>query len=80
MESIWLSIAGGIIGLLAVQLVLWLLGLVAAQQFGNDVVLSLSPEDTLLGVVTSVIVGLVAGVIPARSAAKLNPVDAIRSS
>lgn len=80
MESIWLSIAGGFIGLLAVQGVLWLLGMVVQQQFGNDVVLSLSPEDTLLGVVTSVIVGLVAGIIPARSAARLNPVDAIRSS
>jgi len=80
MESIWLSIAGGIIGLLAVQMVLWLLGMVVQQQFGNDVVLSLSPSDTLLGVVTSVIVGLVAGIIPARSAARLNPVDAIRSS
>jgi len=42
--------------------------------------LSLSPEDTLLGVITSVIVGLIAGVIPARSASRLNPVDAIRSS
>lgn len=80
MESIWLSIAGGIIGLLAVQMVLWLLGMVVQQQFGNDVVLSLSPNDTLLGVITSVIVGLVAGIIPARSAARLNPVDAIRSS
>jgi ABC-type antimicrobial peptide transport system permease subunit len=36
-------------------------------------------EDALIGIITSVFVGIVAGYIPAASAAKMDPVAAIRS-
>jgi putative ABC transport system permease protein len=78
LESIWLSIAGGFIGILLVQGVLYLLGLAAQSQMPG-LTLSMGPEDTLFGVLTSVLVGMVAGFLPARSAAKLTPVEAIRS-
>ena len=78
LESIWLSIAGGFIGILLVQGVLYLLGLAAQSQMPG-LILSMGPEDTLFGVLTSVLVGMVAGFLPARSAAKLTPVEAIRS-
>ena len=78
LESIWLSIAGGFIGILLVQGVLYLLGLAAQSQMPG-LTLSMGPEDTLFGVLTSVLVGMVAGFLPARSAARLTPVEAIRS-
>lgn len=78
LESIWLSIAGGVIGLVLVQGVLYILGKIAQSQMPG-LELTMGPEDTLFGVVTSVVVGLLAGFLPARSAAKLTPVEAIRS-
>lgn len=80
MESVWLSLAGGILGLLSVQLIFILLNFAVHQQFGPDVSLVLSPEDTTLGVVVSIATGLLAGFLPARSAARMSPVEAIRSS
>lgn len=80
LESVWLSIAGGVIGLLIVAGVMALLDVIAKQSMGSDIQLSLMFDDAMLGVVTSVVVGLVAGFLPARSAANLNPVEAIRSN
>jgi putative ABC transport system permease protein len=80
LESVWLSIAGGGIGLLIVAGVMALLDVIAKQSMGSDIQLSLMFDDAMLGVVTSVVVGLVAGFLPARSAANLNPVEAMRSN
>jgi len=41
--------------------------------------LYLMPSDVFLGIGVSVLVGLLAGFLPASSGARLNPVDAIRS-
>jgi putative ABC transport system permease protein len=80
LESVWLSIAGGAIGLLLVAGLLKILDAFAKSGMGADVVLALNLEDALLGVITSIVVGLVAGFLPAQTAAKLSPVEAIRSN
>ena len=80
LESVWLSIAGGAIGLLWVSGLLKILDAFAKSGMGADVVLALNLEDALLGVISSVFVGLVAGYLPAQTAAKLSPVEAIRSN
>ncbi len=73
-EAVLLSLMGGAIGLLLVFSGTWL----ASNVFNMDVMLQM--KNVLLGVNVSVIIGLVAGFIPAWSAAKLNPVDAIRAN
>jgi len=73
LESSFLCVIGGIIGLLLVFFIT--LGLSAILPFK----VSLSPGIIGLGLGISISVGLLAGIIPAWTAAKLDPVVAIRS-
>ncbi len=79
LESIWLCVAGGAIGLGFVALTLLAIQSFAAQSLGSNVEIGLAYSDALLGLLVSVGVGILAGFLPARSASKLNPVDAMRS-
>ena len=71
-EAVILSIIGGIIGLLLVFLVLKVL--TSAISFS----LVLNLKNIFWGIVTSSAIGLVAGIVPAIIAARMNPVKAIR--
>ncbi len=73
-ESIMLSLMGGIVGLLLV----FTGTTIVARVFEIDFLLSTS--NILLGINVSAIIGLVSGFIPAWSAARLDPVEAIRST
>lgn len=73
LESSFLCLIGGAIGLFLVFIVSKLLS--TALPFK----VFLSPVTMLIGVGISVTVGLLAGIIPAWSAARLDPVVAIRS-
>ncbi len=70
-ESVFLSLIGGILGML----------LVFALTFIDlgSLPLILSFNNILLGLLVSVVIGVVSGIIPAAMAAKLDPVVAIRS-
>jgi putative ABC transport system permease protein len=71
-ESVLLSLIGGLSGLLLV----WLLTFVP---FGSlQVVLSM--PNIILGLGVSSVIGLVAGIVPAAIAARLDPVIAIRAN
>ena len=78
-ESVILCIIGGLIGLGMVWGTLKLLNFVLQHQLDSAFVLYLMPSDIVLGIGVSVLVGLLAGFLPASAGAKLNPVDAIRS-
>ena len=79
LEAIWLCLIGGLIGLLFVWLTFLGLNAILKETMGEGFVLVLSASDTQLGLWTSAIVGIVAGFIPARQAARLNPVEAMRA-
>lgn len=72
-ESVALCVIGGTIGLLFVWLTISILKTVVDFNF------LLPISRVVAGLSISVIVGLFAGILPAMKAAKLNPVDAIRS-
>lgn len=71
-ESIFLSLIGGLSGLLLV----WLL---TFAPFGSLQV-ALSVKNIILGLGVSSVIGLVAGIVPAAVAARLDPVIAIRAN
>lgn len=71
-EAIFLSLFGGIFGLILV----WLLTLIASAALNFEIILTTG--NVALGLVVSGAIGLIAGMIPAYSASKLDPVEAIR--
>jgi putative ABC transport system permease protein len=72
-EAVTLCVIGGLIGIVLV----WIITSVLSQALEFDFVLSFA--NIMWGFGLSVIVGLIAGIIPAISASKLDPVEAIRS-
>lgn len=72
-ESVLLSLTGGAIGLLLV----FALVKVGSSVTGFDIYLTSGNVATGLGI--SLVIGLVSGIIPAFSAARMDPVEAIRT-
>lgn len=72
MEAVVLSTLGGVIGLLIGQLASFGFSILGGWDFFVD------PGTVLLALGFSALVGVVFGVWPARTAAKLQPVDALR--
>ncbi|HNU58490.1 MAG TPA: ABC transporter permease [Aquaticitalea sp.] len=73
-EAVVLAVIGGLVGLLLV----WITSMVAST-FTGDFKFVLSFGNMALGFMLSTAIGLVSGVIPAISASKLDPVEAIRT-
>jgi putative ABC transport system permease protein len=72
-EAIILSLIGGIVGMFLV----WIIALILSSALDFEFVLSAS--NMLLGSGLAAFIGLISGIIPAISASKLDPVEAIRS-
>jgi putative ABC transport system permease protein len=72
-ESVLLSIIGGILGLLLIYA-----GTFIAR--ANEFEVSLSTGNIFLGLFISTTVGVIAGLVPAFAASRLNPVKAIAST
>ena len=73
-EAVILAVIGGLIGLFFV----WIVSLIASQ-FTGDFQFILSPWNMFIGTAVSAVIGLISGIIPAVSASKLDPVEAIRT-
>ncbi len=73
-EAVILAIIGGLIGLILVYFVS-----IIASQFTGDFEFILSPWNMFIGTSISAIIGLISGILPAISASKLDPVEAIRT-
>jgi len=73
-EAVILAVVGGLVGLLLV----WVMTLIATGM-ATDFKFVLSFGNMLLGFSLATFIGLLSGVIPAISAARLDPVEAIRT-
>ncbi len=72
-ESIVLSVFGGILGILFGMLIAFIVSVALETAF------SISPGAILLGFGFSLAVGVIFGWMPAKRASELNPIDALRS-
>jgi putative ABC transport system permease protein len=72
-ESIILSVIGGLCGLILV----WIISIVLTHTLDFEFVLSFS--NIALGTGLSAFIGLLSGILPAISASRLDPVEAIRT-
>ena len=73
-ESIVLCVIGGLIGIFFV----WLISLLLTSVL-EDFKFILSITNILWGFLLSIVVGVISGIIPAFTASRLDPVEAIRS-
>ena len=73
-EAVLLALIGGLFGILFV----WIATFVASD-ITEEFTFVLSTKNVSIGLGVSFLVGLVSGIIPALTASRLNPVDAIRT-
>ncbi|MGB9707941.1 MAG: ABC transporter permease [Candidatus Pacearchaeota archaeon] len=81
-ESAFIGLVGGIIGLLVGFVISGAIGLVASIFLAGSrlsgAMVSISPALIIFSLVFSTVIGIVSGIFPARRAAKLEPVEALR--
>jgi putative ABC transport system permease protein len=73
-EAVFLSLIGGMVGLLIVFILVMIIS--ATTSF----TLILTTANVMLGIGVSALIGLFSGIIPAWTASRLNPVEAMRTS
>lgn len=72
-EAVILSVIGGIIGLVLV----WIIAVILTKVLDFEFILSMG--NIMLGTGLAALIGLISGILPAITASKLDPVEAIRT-
>ena len=72
-EAVILSVIGGIIGLILV----WIISVILTKVLDFEFILSMG--NIMLGTGLAALIGLISGILPAITASKLDPVEAIRT-
>lgn len=76
-EAVFLTTLGGLIGVMIGIALTWL-GITIINSFQPGWTFEVSTRGVLLGVIVSSVIGLVFGYAPARKAASLRPIEALR--
>ncbi|MDW7731984.1 MAG: ABC transporter permease [Methanolobus sp.] len=77
-NSALIGLVGGIMGIIIGTTVVQVIVLAISMKLNVPFEFTLSLKATIIATVVSIVVGLIAGYMPAKSASKLNPVDALR--
>jgi putative ABC transport system permease protein len=77
-NSALIGLVGGMIGIIIGTTAVQLIVLLISMQLNVPFEFTLSIKATVIATLVSIVVGLIAGFMPAKSASKLNPVDALR--
>jgi len=77
LEAIFVTFTGGLVGIIIGSIISFLITVIA-NSLGYNWQLYLSPLYFLLAAGVSILVGVISGLYPARSAAKLDPIVALR--
>ena len=77
LEAVMLCVFGGLLGLAAVIILFKILGWMVASS-GTNFIFYITTQNIVVGLSISIVTGILAGFIPAWSAANMRPVDAIR--
>ena len=78
MEGILISIIGGIAGIILGILGSRGLSLVLTQSFGGELTPVITIYSVILGLTVAIFVGMLSSLYPARKAAKMSPIEAVR--
>ncbi len=78
LEAITLCVAGGLLGILAMLGVAGSAQLILNAFTDWGITVSIVASDLVMGVIISILIGLVSGFVPAYTAANMDPVEAIR--
>jgi putative ABC transport system permease protein len=76
-ETVFITFVSGVIGIVLGIAISWLVAVIA-QALDYSWPLIISPWSIFLGTFVSITVGLIFGIIPARKASMLNPIEALR--
>ncbi|MBI4993319.1 MAG: ABC transporter permease [Candidatus Magasanikbacteria bacterium] len=76
-ETVVITSLAGIVGIFLGIFVSYLLSLIV-QSFGYDWTFSISVFSVLLSVIVSSLIGFIFGLVPARRASRLDPIEALR--
>lgn len=76
-EAVTITFISGVIGIIVGSLILVMISVVV-NALGYHWDLIISPISIFLGCLVSISIGLIFGIIPARKAAMLNPIEALR--
>lgn len=77
-ESATITLVGGIIGIISGVMLAYLISAVVTNFFGYDWAFIVSWQSVMVATVVSILIGVVFGIYPARKAARVSPMEALR--
>jgi len=76
-ESFLIGLFSGILGV-GIAYLITVVGNIVVENLFDTAILNMTPAFAVFGIVTSAIISMVAGLMPAQKAARLDPVEALR--